>query len=130
MSNQDLYKEAVYQAYQAYQSTYDGHIPFQDYSRFISNWKVHPVEFKDKVVGAVFTKANNVHVAVNGKWFPRKYIRNIILPMLDKYGSINTTVDIFNTSGLAWVQKLGFKLIDSNYKQYKLILKKDYLCLS
>jgi hypothetical protein len=122
--------EAINQSYIAYQSTYDGELPFRDYYNFVITWHIHPVKHKEKIVGAVFTKDSNVHVAVNGTWFPRRYIKNIILPMLDTYGVVNTTVDLFNEAGLAWVMKLGFKLIDKNYKQYKLVLKKDDLCLS
>ena len=122
--------QAILESYKAYKSTYSGKLPFQAYYNFVTNWDIHPVEHLEKVVGAVFTKDSNIHVAVNGTWFPRRYIKRIVLPMLEKYGIINTTVDIFNETGLAWVMKLGFKLVDKNHKQYILVLKKDDLCLS
>ena len=123
-STQDQIKEASNQAFIAYKPL-SNFLTLEAYNDFIKSWNIHPITFKDNVVGAVFTKDNKIHVAVNGTWYPRKYIKEVMYPLFNTYNEIETTVDTNNPSGLKWVMKLGFKIVDQNSKQYKLILTKN-----
>lgn len=122
--------QAIIQAYKAFKKDYSGELPFQAYYNYVTSWNIHPITYKEKVVGAVFTKDDQVHVAVNGPWFPRQYIKKIILPMIEKYGIIKTSVDDYNISGLKWVMKLGFKPTEKLKDKTVLVLTKDDIWVS
>lgn len=122
--------QAIIEAYKAFKKGYTGELHFQAYYNYVVNWDIYPIKFKEKVVGAVFTSGNKIHVAANGPWFPRQYIKKIVLPMIEKYGIIETSVDDYNVSGLDWVMKLGFKPMEKLKDKTKLVLTKGDIWVS
>ena len=117
--------EAILEAYKGFKNGYTGVFPFQVYYNYIAFWDIHPIEHKGKVVGAVFTKDDEIHISVNGPWFPRKYIKPILFPLFDKYKELVTTVDDYNVEGLKWVKKFGFRVIEKLPTKTRLGLTKD-----
>ena len=122
--------QAILQAYKAFKNGYDGDIPFNLYYNYILDWTIHPIKYRDKVVGAIFTKDNKIHISVNGPWFPRKYVKPILYPLFEVYNELETTVDDYNVSGLNWVKKFGFRVIEKTTDKTRLVLTKDDIWVS
>ena len=122
--------KAILEAYKGFVNGYNGVLPFSDYYAFVSNWRIHPIEHNGNVVGAVFTKGNEIHVSTSGPWFPRKYVKEVLYPLIDQYGEVVTSVDDYNQSGLYWVKKLGFKETEKLEYKTKLKMTKDDIWVS
>jgi hypothetical protein len=122
--------KAILEAYKGFCKGYDGEIPFSSYYNFVTGWKIYPVEHHQQIVGAVFTKGNEIHVSVNGPWFPRKYVKEVLYPLIEQYDEVVTSVDNYNTSGLYWVKKLGFKETEKLDYKIKMKITKDDIWVS
>lgn len=122
--------KAIVEAYKGFVNGYDGVLPFADYYAFVSSWIIHPIEHNNNIVGAVFTKDNEIHVSVNGPWFPRKYVKEILYPLIEKYGEVTTSVDHYNKNGFYWVSKLGFKETERLEHKTKMKITKDDIWVS
>ena len=76
---QEVKDKAIEQSFIAVQNGFGKVLSFDRYKEYLIGWTVHPVEYKQEIVGAVFSKGNELHIGVNGMWYPRKYIKNIII---------------------------------------------------
>jgi len=128
--DKDLKDKAIEQSFIATQEGFGKTLDFNKYKEYLVGWIVHPIEYKQEIVGAVFSKDNELHIGVNGMWYPRRYIKNIIIPLFDSYDEVIITVDNYNSKGLKWVMKLGWKIIKTSTIKTTLSLKKEYVWVS
>ena len=93
-------------------------------------WTIHPVFFSGEVIGAIIQKGAEIHTSIAPKyqkvWNPRPYIRTILYPTLEKYGTINSEANKNDVRGVRWLVKLGFTQIseDETKLYFKLTEKK------
>ena len=127
---QGLKDRALLKSFEAFEKGYGSKLDFNKYCTYLEGWIVHPIEYKQEVVGAIFTKQNKLHMAIDGPWYPRKYVKTIILPLLEQYSELVASVDNYNISGLKWIMKFGFRIIETTPTKVKLSFKKEYLWVS
>lgn len=78
----------------------------------LASWDVKAFCRGEEVVGMLMLKANELHVAVlpheRGKWLSRRLIRDVIGPLLERYGFAKTSVSGDNEKGRDFVSRIGF----------------------
>jgi len=93
-------------------------------------WKVHPVHYQNQIIGAILEKDGELHTSISPefqkRWNPRPYIKNILYPALDKYGSLYSDAKKEDLNAQRWLIKLGFQYLkeDENNIFYVLNNKK------
>ena len=101
-------------------------LTLQQFEDSIKGWEIIPLDVKDEIVGCVFRKGSELHVAVlpeaKKKWF-RKFARKVISETLDKYGEVTTSVPVSNKEGHAFVTRIGFQLASTDGMLNKYVLK-------
>lgn len=129
-SDKVLKAKAILKSFVAFEKGYGEPLDFKLYCSYLEGWEVHPIEYKEEVVGAIFTKCNELHMAIDGPWYPRRYVKTIILPLLEQYNELVASVDNYNVSGLKWIMKFGFRVTSVTNSKVKLSFKKEYLWVS
>lgn len=80
------------------------------YESLLHGWDVLPLLENDKIIGGVLVKGNEIHVGygIKPKSSIRKYIKNILNNLIDRYGCVVTSVLNSNLKGLKFCKRLGF----------------------
>lgn len=75
-------------------------------------WSVQWVKRYGRPVAFWAVKGNEIHCCrdplYSGFWLTRQDIERLIVPLLERYGHLTTTVRSENQTGHAFVQRLGF----------------------
>lgn len=90
-------------------------------------WAVHPVYFKNKIVGAIVEKEGIMHTSISPEyqriWNPRTYIKSILYPALVKFGVLYSDAAKDDPKAIRWLTKLGFSYIREDSERVFYVLK-------
>lgn len=76
----------------------------------LQDWEVFPVRKQGRLVGAIITRAQEIHCGgIEAGWLTRGPIRKTLGKILDTYGFALTAVRIENARGRDFVSRLGFR---------------------
>lgn len=79
---------------------------------FPPGWEFLPVHRRGELAGFFCFKDNEIHAyrleTFAGHWLTRRDIEAIAAPLLQRFGSIRTTVRAGNAAGHRFVTRLGF----------------------
>lgn len=90
------------------------------------DWSFVEVERKGLLAGFVIIKNNEIHCwrkpEYTGIWLTKHTIKNIIQPLIDKFGFVCTKVRKSNNTGHVFVTRLGFEKVseDENCTYYRI----------
>ncbi len=110
-------------AYEALHESIQGivDVPLEDFKQMLVDWDI-----VDCDGAAVMIKGNEIHCGSSlmkrGKWLSRRLIKKTFVPLFNKYGYIQTHVELPNADGHAFVRRLGFRetLRDNTFIFYEL----------
>ena len=89
-------------------------IPYESFENALKDCELSPLEKHGEIIGIVTTKGPEVHTTVSkkfrGKWFSRRYVREHISPLIEKYGYCLTQTIIGDYFGHCFVTKAGFEI--------------------
>jgi GNAT superfamily N-acetyltransferase len=87
-------------------------VPFEDWERATTGWHLEPIEQGGQVIAAVMILMNELHIAAcaKPKGSTRAAVRNILLPVVQEWGSAKTRVMADNRAGIRFCQRLGFEI--------------------
>lgn len=75
-------------------------------------FELKPVVRHSKVVGCFLVKDNEIHVAIlpeyRKRWFSKKVFKDLVGPVVEKYGFVKTSVIDGNNKGLDFITRIGF----------------------
>ena len=98
-------------------------LSLSEFQTAIKDWTLIPLAENGQIIGAVMQKNNQIHVGYGKK--PKasikKYIKQILNGMLDKYGSVITSVQKENAKGLLFCERLNF--IQIGQEEDRILLK-------
>ena len=105
-----LREEAIKAGYKALAGRIS--IKQEEFAKALESWDVQAFCRGEDVVGMLMTKGGELHVAVlpevRGKWLSRRLIREVIGPLISKYGEAKTAVMADNERGRDFIRRLGF----------------------
>ena len=80
-----------------------------EYINAVLNWSVFPLIENSEVIGGVLIKDNEIHVGYGKapKSSIKRYIKLILIFMIEKYGFVVTKVQNENKKGLVLCKRLG-----------------------
>lgn len=88
-----------------------------DFQKYAEKYTFVPVVIDGAVVGAYANHENEVHAAVlpeySGRWFSKRVLR-WVNDLQKKYGELTTKVELWNSRGLEFVSRLGFKPVNES----------------
>lgn len=98
---------------------------FDQFAENVKDWDIIPVVQRNHMFGGVMVKGNEIHVGFAKKPTAsiRGNIKNILHPLLNKYGFVVTTVSKNNLNGLKFCKRLGF--VEVNEDADKIIMRCD-----
>lgn len=80
--------------------------------QFPPGWQFWLVHRRGQLAGFFCFKGNEIHAyrldAFAGHWLTRQDVEAVSAPLLQKFGSVRTTVRTDNTTGHQFVTRLGF----------------------
>ena len=98
-------------------------ITCDEYLDLLKDWTIKPLKRQNKVIGGVMIKGNEIHIGYCE--FPyasvRKYIKDVLKPLIKEHGFVVTVVLSDNKAGLKFCTRLGFYEI--NQDSSKITLK-------
>lgn len=104
--------EAIQAGFQAMADRLPVDYTLEAFKRALHEWDVKAFCKGGDVVGMLMVKDNELHVAVlpevRGRWLSRTLIRNVIGPLIKRYGKAKTKVVHENDRGQEFCQRLGF----------------------
>jgi hypothetical protein len=118
--------KALEKAWESYKDSWEG-----TKESFLNNFKgftIYPIENKNGIIGCTVTKGNEMHVFVTEPFYMRKYIRSILIPLIEEYGEVLSTVDKNNKKGLEYVHRLGYKPYKQINNTIYIRINKNGLC--
>jgi hypothetical protein len=87
--------------------------------RATAKWSLQAIEHDGKLAAVMMVQGNEIHVAADPKmrarWLSRGKIRTILGPLLERHGMLRTKVADGNERGQAFVRRLGFEMVGSEY---------------
>jgi RimJ/RimL family protein N-acetyltransferase len=100
-------------------------IPFEKFESAMKTWEVTPLKEQGWIIGGVLQKENEIHVGYGLKpcFSIRGHIKDTLKKMLDKYGSVVTSVMEENKKGINFCKRLGF--VEFKQEKGKIYLKCD-----
>lgn len=94
-----------------YESVKD-RLPFgyEQFAKNVKDWEILPVVQRGELFGGVMVKGNELHVGFAKKPTAsiRGNIKEVMQPLLEKYGFVVTSVSKNNLNGLKFCKRLGF----------------------
>lgn len=105
MNAGDLARRALYESVRKRTT-----MTFEEFSEATSRFLIVPVQDDGEVIGAVMVDANEIHVGVcrRPRGPHRGQLRQIMGPLIARYGSVRTGVAFDNQLGLGFCKRLGF----------------------
>lgn len=101
-------------AFDAYAHRF-GNVQLPEFIRVVRAFDQVPIEVNGHVVGVVLFRGNELHTGVipeyRGHVNWRSVMRNIVSPVLKRYGYVWTAVLNDNDAGIKFVERLGFESI-------------------
>lgn len=95
------------------------HFTPAELDRTLAKWSLQPIENNGKLTAVMMVHGNEVHVAsdpsMRARWLSRRVIREMLGPVLERYGSVTTRVTDGNVKGHEFVQRLGFQRNGAEY---------------
>lgn len=83
-----------------------------DVARSVERFVLEPVMWCGTVVGVLMLDGPEVHIEVDGavhrRWATRKFFRDVLGPLIERFGYASTTVCEGNRSGLDFCRRIGF----------------------
>lgn len=121
MSDEDQKEHAIFMVYESVK--HRAPINFSQFCEAVKDWTFIPLTQNGEIIGAVMQKENEIHVGYGKK--PRasikKHIKQTLNDMLDKYGSVVTSVQKGNDKGLSFCERLNF--IQTGQEEDRILLK-------
>lgn len=85
---------------------------FPEFCAALSAWTVKAFCAGDRVIGMLMLKNAELHVAIiepyRGKWLSRRLIREVLAPLVKRYGAATTNVLPGNRVGQDFITRIGF----------------------
>jgi len=118
MSDQD---QAIFMVYESVK--HRAPLSFSQFRAAVNDWAFIPLTQDGEIIGAVMQKENEIHVGYGKK--PKasikKHIKQTLNNMLEKYGSVVTSVQKENDRGLLFCKRLNF--IQIGQEEDRILLK-------
>lgn len=78
------------------------------------DWEVIPIRDGNEIIGAIIRKFRELHVGVKRRpaGAHRALVRSVLVETIERYGFAETTVRTWNTSGIKFCRRMGFKIED------------------
>jgi hypothetical protein len=109
-----------------YKAAEINYIPFKMFKESMAQWHIKPVMVSGEVAGMFVSKGPHVHFCIlpefRCKWATRKNIRELLLPLLETFGFLTTSVPDDKPHGHRLVKRWGCHEIGRgpNFTKYKL----------
>lgn len=100
----------------------------EQFFKKFNGFTLHPITNQNRLVGCIATRDNEIHIYSVDKYNLRKYVKSILVPMLDEYGEVRSTVHVENYNSIKFVAKLGFKAKKIIGNTLYIRITKDGLC--
>jgi ribosomal protein S18 acetylase RimI-like enzyme len=104
-------EEALYAAYESL-STRLCNASYNVFLELARGWEVYPLKVNKKIIGALLIDGPEIHACVKPEGFKRwinKAVLAKIQSLIDKHGFALTKVTEDNTTGIEFVERLGFR---------------------
>jgi hypothetical protein len=89
---------------------------------------VYPVTNKNKVVGCVAVRENQIHLFTVDNYNLRPIINNILKPLLNEYDEVRSTIHVMNYNAYKFVTRLGFEPFRLSGNTLYIRITKNGLC--
>lgn len=98
----------------AYEGLASRGVPWVDfYNTFSTRWEIYPIEHRGVIIGGIFFKGQEGHLSVapqfQRRWNPKKYLKELVIPLLEERKELYTTVLKTAPDAITWTRKLGFE---------------------
>lgn len=84
----------------------------EQFKESIKDFTVTPVVVRDQVCGAILNLGPEIHACIlpwaRKRWLSQGIVENVVKPIIEKYGFIQTHVALDAEEGHQFVQKFGF----------------------
>ena len=98
---------------------------------FLNQFKgftIYPIKTLNGVIGCVSVRDNEIHIFATDKFNLRKYVKAILVPLLNEHKEVISTVHSQNLKALKFVSRLGFKPYNQINNKIKIRITQDGLC--
>ena len=89
---------------------------------------IYPIKTINGVIGCVAVRDNEIHIFATDKFNLRKYVKAILVPLLNEHKEVISTVHSKNLNALKFVTRLGFKPYDQINNKINIRITQDGLC--
>lgn len=118
--------KAIEKAWDSYKDYWES--TKEDFLNQFIGFTVYPIKTLNGVIGCVAVKDNEIHIFATDKFNIRKYIKAILVPLLNEHKEVISTVPSTHLNALKFVTRLGFKPYNQINNKINIRITQDGLC--
>ena len=100
----------------------------KEFLKQFTGFIIYPIKTINGVIGCVAVKDNEIHIFATDKFNLRKYVKAILVPLLNEHKEVISTVHSNNLNALKFVTRLGFKPYNQINNKIYIRITQDGLC--
>ena len=118
--------KAIEKAWDSYKDYWE--LNKEDFLKQFKGFTIYPIKTVNGVVGCVAVRDNEIHIFSTDKFNLRKYVKAILVPLLNKHKEVISTVHSNNLKALKFVSRLGFKPYNQINNKIFIRITQDGIC--
>ena len=118
--------KAIEKAWDSYKDYWESNK--EEFLKQFTGFIIYPIKTINGVIGCVEVKDNEIHIFATDKFNLRKYVKAILIPLLNEHKEVISTVHSNNLNALKFVTRLGFKPYNQINNKINIRITQDGLC--
>jgi hypothetical protein len=118
--------KAIEKAWDSYKDYWES--TKEEFLNQFKGFTIYPIKTLNGVIGCVAVRDNEIHIFATDKFNLRKYVKAILVPLLNEHKEVISTVHSQNLKALKFVTRLGFKPYNQINNKIKIRITQDGLC--
>jgi hypothetical protein len=118
--------KAIEKAWDSYKDYWES--TKEEFLKQFTGFIIYPIKTINGVIGCVAVRDNEIHIFATDKFNLRKYVKAILVPLLNEHKEVISTVHSNNLNALKFVTRLGFKPYNQINNKINIRITQDGLC--